>query len=342
MKKAFLLVYAILVLNFAIPAASYVVAPDLAIATLDRVNRALGGGPYPFTESSALWHMLGVGNVMTLAFMCALLMVDVRRFLPVLPALLFLKGWSAIHALVIGIAHHCPAFVAIFALDGTTTVAMLVFAIGAVQEDAIGRALETLRARQLVPLVPTRFQLLLGVARMQYRLLFRSETVGTSRTRAARRTLRARLFSWRAIRLPFLILEGAVAPLDLSGLASSRERILRHLLAAHHDADEMAYDLELLALHEGALAELERRARDVVTGRDPRAPWLRDLTVFDGYHEALLVMTERALAWEPILAPDRARDPDVSFFGYLAWCAAQPLTAREAIAAWRRGALQLA
>jgi hypothetical protein len=126
--RAFQVVYAFLVLNFALPAVSYMIAPEVTIATLDRVNRALGGGPYPFTETGQVWHMLAVGNVMTLAFMCALLLVDVRRFYPVLPALAFLKAYSALYSLGIGVHHACPAFVAIFVLDGTTTVAMVVFA----------------------------------------------------------------------------------------------------------------------------------------------------------------------------------------------------------------------
>lgn len=127
-ERAFRIVYAILVLNFAIPAVSYMTSPELTLAMLDRINRALGGGPYPFVESGRLWHMLGVGNVMTLAFMCALLLVDLRRFHPILPALAFLKAFSAVYAAWIGVRHACPAFLAIFVLDGTTTFAMVYFA----------------------------------------------------------------------------------------------------------------------------------------------------------------------------------------------------------------------
>lgn len=126
--RVFRLAYAILLVQFAIPAVSYMVAPDLAIATLDRVNRVLGGGPYPFVESGRVWHMLAVGNVMTLAFMCGLLLVDLRRFYPVLPALMFLKAYSAVYAAWIGVHDHCPAFLAVFVLDGATTVAFGLFA----------------------------------------------------------------------------------------------------------------------------------------------------------------------------------------------------------------------
>jgi hypothetical protein len=343
--RAFQIVYAILVLNFAIPAVSYMLAPDLVVGTLDRVNRALGGGAYPFVESGSLWHMLGVGNVMTLGFMCALLFVDLRRFYPVLPALAFLKAYSALYSGWIGVHQGCPAFVAIFVLDGTTTIAMVFFAQRALRalDDTpppdgpwwaralllyprrIDRALSTVRELRLVPVAPNVWQIFLGVMRMQHRLLFRTDTVGTCSS-PVRATWRARLFSNRAVRLPLLILERAVAPLDMSGMASSRERVLRHLLGAHHDRGEFAYDLELLALHPGALEELRDRAHDVVFTDTPRSRWLRDLVVFEGYHEALLAAVEAALAGEPVLSPERACDPDASFRAYLSWCAAQPPT----------------
>ena len=129
--RMFRVVYAVLVLNFALPAVSYVVAPEMTHATLEKVNQALGGGSYAVVESGHLWHMLGVGNVFTLAFMCALLWVDLVRFYPVLPALLFLKGFSAVYALGIGLAHHLPVFLAVFCLDGLTTLAMGFFAVRA-------------------------------------------------------------------------------------------------------------------------------------------------------------------------------------------------------------------
>ena len=65
-KRAFQVVYTILVLNFLLPAISYIVAPQMTYQTLDQVNRLLGGGPYPAVESGHLWHMLGTGNVFTL------------------------------------------------------------------------------------------------------------------------------------------------------------------------------------------------------------------------------------------------------------------------------------
>ena len=165
---------------------------------------------------------------------------------------------------------------------------------------------------------PTLAQVQRGVVRMWHRLVFRSETIGTCTEHAVRDTWRARLLQFRPLRFPFLMAERAVAPWDMSGLLSGRERILRHLLGAHHDQDQFLYDLEMLAVHPGALDELEVRARAVVGGQDPRADWLRDLCVYDRYHECLL---------DGIAAYRRGEltsdDPDISFRAYLSWCVAQ-------------------
>lgn len=339
--RTFRIVYAIIILNFVVPAISYIVAPQAAIGTLDRVNRALGGGAYPFVESGSLWHMLGVGNVMTLGFMCALLFVDLRRFYPVLPALAFLKAFSAAYATWIGVSHACPAFVAIGVLDGTTTIAMVVFATRARRalddeprppgapwhvrallpgHDRIAESLERVRAAGIVPVTPTTSQIATGVLRMLHRLVFRSETVGTCANHPVRATWRARALQFRALRLPFLVAERAIAPFDLSGLASSPARIIRHLLAAHHDGVQFAYDLELLALWPGRLHELRDAVADIVDHDTPRARWLRDLVVFDGYHEALLVAVDRVLRGEELLSQSEASDPDLSLHAYLRWC----------------------
>lgn len=189
----------------------------------------------------------------------------------------------------------------------------------------------------LAPRVPNVWQITLGVLRMMHRVLFRSDTIGTCKTHPVRRTWRARLLALRALRFPFLLWERAVAPLDFSGLVSSRERILRHLLGAHHDGLQFLYDLELLRLFPGALEECRDRARAVVEGTDPRAAWLRDLVVFEGYHEALLRATERAIAGALEIDEAAARDPDITFTAYLAWCAAQPRTPKETWAALREG-----
>jgi hypothetical protein len=210
---------------------------------------------------------------------------------------------------------------------------------------AIGDRLARIEASGLVPRVPTVPQIALGIARMHYRLLTRPESVGTCIAHPVRASWRARLLEPRVARFPFLVRERAIAPLDFSGLASPRERILRHLLAAHHDGHQFAYDLELLGIHPGALEELHDRARAVVDGTDPRAAWLRDLCVYEGYHEHLLEIVAAVLAGTPVLEtlpPHEANDPDVTLTAYLRWCAAQPEDLGGVIDAWLEGELSFA
>ena len=196
----------------------------------------------------------------------------------------------------------------------------------------IGRA----HAAGLVDAPPNEWQLCLGVLRLWHRVIFRSEDVGTNPGGRVRATWRARLLAWRGVRLPFLLAERAVAPLDFTGLASPPERVIRHLLGAHHQGNQLVYDLEVLA-HHGRLDELDAAVRALIARDDDRSRWLRDLCVFEGYHEDLLAAVERARASGPSASDDDARDPDVSFAAYLRWCARQPVTPAATLAAWRAG-----
>ena len=201
--------------------------------------------------------------------------------------------------------------------------------------DRVARTLAAVAARH--PVCPNLWQVELGVLRMWWRVLFRSETVGTCTDHAPRQNLRARLLQLRPLRGPFLLWERAIAPWDMSGMLSSRERIIRHLLGAHHDRRQCAYDFALLELHPGALAELEARCGDVVSGADPRAGWLRDLVVYEQYHANLLGMIQDWRAGRPLFTADEADDPDISFGAFLRWCAAQPATPAAWWAALRAG-----
>lgn len=201
----------------------------------------------------------------------------------------------------------------------------------------IERHLELLERSGRFPAVPNLWQLTLGVVRMWHRLLFRSETVGLCTSHPPRRNPRARLFQYRVVRFPFLLHEGAITPLDLTGLISTPSTVMRHLLGTHHDGRQFAYDLELLACHPGCLEELARQVEEVLASDGPRTRWLRDLTVYETYHERLRAAVLRALDGDFGLTPQEAASPDISFAGYLAWCVAQPATARETLALLRDG-----
>ena len=347
--RTFRIVYALIALNFVLPAISYIVAPEAAIGTLDRVNRLLGGGAYPFVESGSLWHMLGVGNVMTLGFMCALLFIDLRRFYPVLPALAFLKAFSATYATWIGLSHACPAFLAIGVLDGSTTVAMVVFAVRARRalDDAQRRRPSSRRSHALVrPRAPSRRGANRAEPRARARRGHRRAYADALADRARRashgaptrlphrdgRHVRERipcarpgaraLLHFRPLRFPFLVAERAIAPFDLSGLASSPERVIRHLLARPSRRRPVR-------LRPRAPRALARAACDELRERSPRSSrttrrahaGCATSSVFEGYHEALLAAVDTTLRGEPLLTPSEAADPDLSLHAYLDWCA---------------------
>lgn len=208
--------------------------------------------------------------------------------------------------------------------------------------ETIGENLERVAASGMVERTPNRWQIGLGVLRMMHRVVVRPETIGTCSADPVRPTWRARLLDNRALRFPFLVAERAIAPLDFSGLASSPERVIRHLLGAHHDKMQFVYDLSLLSVHPGKLEELRERCRAVLEGDDPRSEWLRDLVVYEGYHERLLASVDAALADGLHLPADEENDPDVSFTGYLRWCAAQPETPEATRAAWKAGEYTIA
>lgn len=185
--------------------------------------------------------------------------------------------------------------------------------------------------------VPNLWQIQLGVFRMWHRVLFRPETIGTSSDFAVRNTFRARLLEWRPLRFPFLMRRKAVAPWDFSGLVSSAERIHSHLLSAHHDGVQFVYDFELLDAHPGELESVLADAEAVVAGEHPEGEWLRDLVVYEGYHENLVAAARAYLGGDFDVPDEQQDDPDIRFVAYAKWCARQPATPAETLAAVRDG-----
>lgn len=205
-----------------------------------------------------------------------------------------------------------------------------------VYPDRVQQRLDALEALGVQP-IPNLWQLELGVVRMWHRTLFRSDTIGTCTAHAVRPTLRARLMKWRALRFPFLVKEKAIAPWDMSGLAQDADRMIGHLLTAHHDATQFVYDLQILRATPGALQRLRTRLDGLLDGSDPKGAWYRDLCVYEDYHEALSAGLDRILSGDDELDPADADDADVSFYAYLRWCAAQPATPDATWRALRAG-----
>ncbi len=199
---------------------------------------------------------------------------------------------------------------------------------------AIRERLAQAEAAGLVDRSPNLWQITLGIGRMWHRVVFRSETIGTCTHHPPRSTWRARLFRARPLRFPFLLWERAVSPWDLSGLLSSADRVVHHLLGAHHDGVQFAYDLQLLRCHPGALERVRAETEAVVQHDSKRARWLRDLVVYEQYHESLLAAVTAELAGDDGLSEEQRNDPDLTLSGYLRWCARQPATPRETVQRW--------
>lgn len=127
--RQFRVVFALLTANFFFPSLTYAFAPQAAIRQFETIGRLLGGGAYPFAagETGFVWRVLGAGNVMTLAFMCALLFWDVKRFYAVLVPLVFLKAFSSCGFLAVFASCRYPAFLAVSLFDGLTVAAMIFF-----------------------------------------------------------------------------------------------------------------------------------------------------------------------------------------------------------------------
>lgn len=208
-----------------------------------------------------------------------------------------------------------------------------------VDPDRVMTHVARMHAAGVVDTSPNAWQLSLGALRMWHRVVWRSETVGTS-SAPVRPSWRARVLQNRAVRLPFLLAAGAVIPYDFTGLRSTPSRLIDHLLGAHHDGNQFVFDLELLAGH-GVLDELSERVAAIVDGSDPRAAWLRDLTVFAGYHEALATAVAAARAAGPQMTSAEGLDPDLTLRGLVAWCARQPETPEATLAAWRDARFRL-
>jgi hypothetical protein len=194
--------------------------------------------------------------------------------------------------------------------------------------------LSALERDGVIDQAPSLWQVWMGVLYMWTRVVRRPETIGVSSDEPVRDTPGARWLSWRVPRLVAVLRARVVNPLDQVGLGSSDRHVVRHLLGAYHPGDNALYDLYLLQPR--SLEGLRERLRTLVAGLDPHGEHLRDLCVYEGYHERLLEMVERWLAEGPPRSP--STHPDTTLPAFLAWCARQPdgpVATARAVAAGR-------
>ncbi len=131
--RAFRIVYAVLAVNFLIPTAVYGLAPDVAMAQFNQLNHVFGGAELP-AEVSVFWRVLGVANVGTLGFCCALIWWDLRRWYPVVVPLFFLKGFDALNWGIAWASYREPAYGVATLLDFVTMAAIWYFPMRARRE----------------------------------------------------------------------------------------------------------------------------------------------------------------------------------------------------------------
>ncbi len=164
--------------------------------------------------------------------------------------------------------------------------------------------------------VPNLWQVYQHWALSVARAFKRGKVPGMDPDAPVRDTPGAQLLQFPAIRFWGLLFEGAINPWDYTGLALTPQRKMKHVMGAYHFDHTFIYDLEVIALYPGALEQLRDQCLEVLNRDTARTRWLRDLTVYEGYHENLLRCVERCLAGD-FSVPDDLKDDrsvKVSYF----------------------------
>ena len=149
----------------------------------------------------------------------------------------------------------------------------------------------------------------------------------------------ARLLEQRWIRFPFLLREGSVVPWDLSGLLSTPERLMTHLLGTHHDGLQFVYDMR------DADARIRARSRSCAIARARWSSTTRRARAGCATCASTSATTRRCSRWSSARCTRRrhaAARPRPTIRTSRSsptcdWCALQPATPRETWRAWRAG-----
>ena len=198
--------------------------------------------------------------------------------------------------------------------------------------------LKKLYAHGRIDVQPNLWQVTMGVLYMLHRMIFRPATIGLDDS-PVRNTWRAKLLQYRPVRFPFLIWNKAIDPIDLTGLSGTMQRKHSHLVGAYHPGDNALYDLECMTCDPEALQALRADVVNILENPSARAAFLKDLTVYEGYHERLLTLIDRALVGDFAPAVGKEDHPDTTLRGFLRWCATQPETPESTLHAFLRGEL---
>lgn len=195
--------------------------------------------------------------------------------------------------------------------------------------------LRLLKERGHIREIPTLWQVFQGMAQQWWYTVNNLETLGHDFENPIRDSIGAKLLQPHAMRFLPLMIEGAINPADRTGLALTPERKMRHILGTHHPPETVIYDLQLLDCYPGALDTLRAKLVAIIEGDDFKSRWLKDLVVYEGYHESILPTVDRAIAGDfSVSLPPRPGD-DFTVGSFAERCLACPPkpdgTIREAL-----------
>jgi hypothetical protein len=120
-------VYALLAVFYGGLGVSYLADPGRAVRTFSRLNQLLGGGPLPNIDVPP-WRYVTAAGMTTLALMCLMVVVDLRRNHPVILPAVFFKALNAVLWFVWFGQSDLPVFLAAGILDVILVVLMVVVA----------------------------------------------------------------------------------------------------------------------------------------------------------------------------------------------------------------------
>jgi len=127
--RNFYIVFFLLGVHFLIPSLNYAFAPQSAIHTFEVLGQLAGHAEYPYAEDGFIWRILGAGNVFTLAFMCFMIMTNVKRFYVVLWPLCVMKAFASLGFLAAYLyGYRFTPYLGVFAWDGINVLMFLYFA----------------------------------------------------------------------------------------------------------------------------------------------------------------------------------------------------------------------
>ncbi|HEY7134206.1 MAG TPA: hypothetical protein VIB48_03995 [Acidimicrobiia bacterium] len=127
--RVFQVVYALLTVQFAVLGVSYLADPGGAVHTFSTWNQHLGGIRL-LAPDVPPWRYATAVGMTTLALMCLMALLDLRRNHPVVAPAAFFKAYNAV--LWFWYANHrMPVFVAAGVLDVVEAVVMVVVATAA-------------------------------------------------------------------------------------------------------------------------------------------------------------------------------------------------------------------